>query len=272
MRVLCRAIGVSPSGYYAWRGRSESSRALRDRQLTARIVAIHLRSRRTYGAPRIHAELHDLGISSSRKRVARLMRSAGVRGLHHPRRRRPRPDPRAGIVPDLVERRFRPADPDRIWAADITDVPTAQGSLHLAVVMDLYSRMIVGWAMASHLRADLVIDALEMATARRRPGPGLVHHSDRGPQYTSMVFGQALGRAGILPSVGRVGSPADNAVVESFFDTMKLETLTDRSYPSLEAAKARLFEWIEVFYNRQRRHTTLGGSPLQFERRGSVKV
>jgi transposase InsO family protein len=172
------------------------------------------------------------------------------------------------MAPDLVGRRFRPARPDRIWAADITEFPTTAGIVYLAVVLDLCSRMVVGWSIDRHMRTELVIEALEMATGRRRPSPGLVHHSDRGPQYTSLVFGEALDRAGILRSMGRVGTPADNAVVESFFDTLKLEVLLDGAPPSLEGARTRLFEWIEVFYNRQRRHTTLGGvSPVEFERR-----
>ena len=261
-------LGVSRSGYYAWAGRAESARAREGRWLRHWIVEVHRRSRATYGAPRIWAELQELGIRTSRKRIARLMREAGVRGLHRPRRRGPRPDPSSKMAPDLVGRRFRPARPDRIWAADITEFPTTAGIVYLAVVLDLCSRMVVGWSIDRHMRTELVIEALEMATGRRRPSPGLVHHSDRGPQYTSLVFGEALDRAGILRSMGRVGTPADNAVVESFFDTLKLEVLLDGAPPSLEGARTRLFEWIEVFYNRQRRHTTLGGvSPVEFERR-----
>ena len=268
MRVLCRVLGVSRSGYYAWAGRAESARVREDRRLRLTIIEAHRRSRGTYGAPRIFAELRELEVRTSRKRVARLMREAEIRGLHRPRRRRSRPDPSSRSIPDLVRRRFRPARPDRIWAADITELPTAQGTVYLAVVMDLCSRMIVGWSLARHVRAELVIEALEMATGRRQPGPGLVHHSDRGPQYTSLVFGQALERARIARSMGRVGTPADNAVVESFFDTLKLELFFDRSLPGLDQARSTLFEWIEIFYNRQRRHTTLGDiSPFEFERR-----
>jgi putative transposase len=265
--VLCRVLGVSRSGYYASIGRAESARASGDRRLRGVIVEVHHRSRGTYGSPRVWAELHELGVRTSRKRVARLMREAQVRGLHRPRRRRPRPDPAARAIPDLVGRRFRPTHPDRVWAADVTEIPTAGGILHLAVVIDLCSRMIVGWSIGRQVRTDLVVDAVEMATTRRRPAPGLVHHSDRGAQYTSLAFGEALGRAGIVRSMGRVATPADNAVVESFFDTLKLELLLDGPFPTFEAARATLFEWIEVFYNRQRRHTTLGCvSPLDFER------
>jgi putative transposase len=261
-------LGVSRSGYYAWRTRPASARAQGDRRLAAAIEEAHRRSRGTYGAPRIWAELRELEIRTSRKRIARLMREAGIRGLHRPRRRRPRPDPGARSIPDLVGRRFRPAEIDRVWAADITEIPTAQGIAYLAVVIDLCSRMVVGWAIDRHMRTELVIDALEMATTRRRPAAGLVHHSDRGAQYTSLVFGQALGRAGIVRSVGRVATPADNAVVESFFDTLKLELFLEGPLRPLETARTLLFEWIEVFYNRQRRHTTLGCvSPFDFERR-----
>jgi putative transposase len=268
VRVLCRVLGVSRSGYYAWRARPASARAADDRRLGTAIVQIHRRSRCTYGAPRIWAELQELGIRTSRKRVARLMREEQIRGLHRRRRRRPRPDPAAGAIPNLVGREFRPAEPNRIWAADITEIPAAGGPAHLAVVMDLCSRMIVGWAIDRHMRTELVIDALEMATTRRRPAAGLVHHSDRGAQYTSLLFGQALERAGIVRSMGRVATPADNAVIESFFDTLKLELFLDERLPTFEEARARLFEWIEIFYNRQRRHTTLGAvSPHEFERR-----
>jgi putative transposase len=268
VRVLCRVLGVSRSGFYAWRSRLPSARVQGDRRLEAAILECHLRSRGTYGAPRIWAELRELEIRTSRKRIARLMREAGIRGLHRPRRRRARPDPEAWAIPDLVGRRFRPIEPNRVWAADITEIRTLQGTAYLAVVMDLCSRRVVGWAFDRHMRTELVIDAFEMATGRRQPASGLVHHSDRGPQYTSLIFGEALERAGIIRSMGRAGTPADNAVVESFFDTLKLELFLDERLPTFEGARAKLFEWIEVFYNRKRRHTTLGGvSPLEFERR-----
>ena len=268
MRVLCRVLGVSRSGYYAWAGRVESARAREGRWLRDRIVQIHGRSRGTYGAPRILAELRELEIRTSRKRVAALMREAGIRGLHRPRRRRPRPDPVSAAIPDLVARRFRPAGIDRIWAADITEIGTAQGTAYLAVVLDLCSRMVVGWTFDRHMRTELVVQTLETALGRRHVGAGLIHHSDHGSQYGSLVFGETLERAGIARSMGRVGTPADNAVVESFFDTLKLELFLDARLRSFEATRSALFEWIEVFYNRQRRHTTLGAiSPLEFERR-----
>lgn len=265
---MCAKLGVSRSGYYAWRTRPPSIRAVHDQVLAERIRLIHERSRFTYGAPRIHAELHEEGLRVGRKRVARLMRRAGIQGAH--RRRRRRRGGHATLHPagDLLARNFRAAGPDRVWVADITYWPTGEGFLHIAAVMDLWSRRIVGWAMASHLRAELVIDALEMATSRRRPSPGLIHHSDQGTQYTSFSFGRRLRDSAILPSMGRTGTPADNAVVESLFDTMKLELLVGRRYRTREEAKAAIFEWMEVFYNRRRRHSTLGNvSPAEFERR-----
>jgi putative transposase len=265
---MCAKLGVSRSGYYAWRTRPPSTRTVHDQVLAQRIRLVHQRSRSTYGAPRIHAELRDDGVRVGRKRVARLMRAAGIQGAH--RRRRRGRGGHATLHPagDLVARNFRVPGPDRIWAADITYWPTGEGFLHVAAVMDLWSRGIVGWAMAPHLRAELVIDAVEMATSRRRPSPGLIHHSDQGSQYTSFSFGRRLRESGILPSMGRTGTPADNAVVESLFDTMKLELLVGRRYRTREEAKAAIFEWMEVFYNRQRRHSTLGNvSPAEFERR-----
>lgn len=199
--------------------------------------------------------------------MARLMRAADIQGLCR-RRRRTKGARALHPAGDLLRREFTTPTPNRIWAADITDFPTAEGPLHMAAVMDLFSRSLVGWSMADHLRAELVIDALEMATTRRRPAPGLIHHSDQGPQYTSYVFGRRLREAGILQSMGRAGTPADNAVIESFFDTMKLELPTGRCYRTRELAKAAIFEWIEVFYNRIRRHSTIGNvSPAEFERR-----
>jgi transposase InsO family protein len=274
VKTMCRMLGVSRSGFYAWRSRPPSARAVCDQELLGRIKLVHEGSRRTYGAPRIWAELRDEGVRCGRKRVARLMRNEGIRGLCRRRKRRRYAGPRA-LHPagDLVRRDFRTTAPNLIWVADITDFPTAEGPLHVAAVMDLFSRALVGWSMASHLRAELVIDALEMAAIRRRPEPGLVHHSDQGPQYTSYVFGRHLREAGILQSMGRTGTPADNAVIESFFDTMKLELLSDRRYRTREEAKAAIFEWIEVFYNRLRRHSTIGYlSPAEFERRYAAQL
>lgn len=265
---VCAKLGVSRSGYYAWRSRPPSTRTVHDQVLTERIRLIHHRSRCTYGAPRIWAELRDDGVRVGRKRVARLMRAEEIRGAYRRPRRGRRGHAMFHPAGDLLGRNFCTQGPDLVWVADITYWPTGEGFLHIAAVMDLWSRRIVGWAMASHLRAELVIDALEMATSRRRPSPGLIHHSDQGSQYTSFSFGRRLRESAILPSMGRTGTPADNAVVESLFDTMKLELLLGRRYRTREGAKAAIFEWMEVFYNRQRRHSTLDNiSPAEFERR-----
>jgi putative transposase len=267
VRFMCRNLGVSPSGYYDRARRPPSRREIDNVFLTKRITQIWEASRRTYGAPRIWAELRFEGHVISPKRVARLMRAARIQGVHV--RRRYRTTRRAlGVAPapDLVRRRFDVAEPDRVWVADITYVRTVEGFLHLAAVMDLHSRRIVGWQMTPHLRTELVVDALEMAISRRRPAAGLVHHSDQGTQYTSFAFGRRLREAGLLPSMGAVGTAYDNAVVESFFGTLKRELLPGRRFPTRTQARSAIFEWIEVFYNRQRRHSTLGQlSPAEFE-------
>jgi len=215
--LLCRLLDVSRSGYYAWRGRGEPPRAAADADLAARVAVVHAASRGTYGSPRIHADLRVAGVRCGRRRVARLMRAAGLRGCHGRRRtiRTTVADRAAAPAPDRVERAFAPAQvgaPDRLWLADISYVATHEGWLYLAVVLDAFSRRAVGWAMADHLRAALVADALAMAVGNRRPPVGLVHHSDRGCQYTSLAFGAALHEAGILPSMGSVGDCYDNGV------------------------------------------------------------
>jgi putative transposase len=261
--ALCRAAGVSRSGYYAWRDRRPSARAQADERLTARIRQVHAASRGTYGSPRVQAELRTTGEACGRRRVARLMRRAGLRGVHGQRRRvrTTVPDRQATPAPDRVARAFAPAAIgaiNRVWLADISYVPTGEGWLYLAVVLDAYSRKVVGWAMADHLRTELVADALAMAVRARRPAPGLIHHSDHGCQYTSLAFGQQLRAAGIVPSMGSVGDCYDNAVVESFFSTLKVELLGRRPWPTRVAARLATFEFIEVWYNRRRRHSTLG--------------
>jgi putative transposase len=269
--LSCRVLGVSRAGYYAWRGRPPSARAQADAALTAVIHRLHRENRGVYGSPRIHAELHADGVRCGRKRVARLMRAAGLRGCPRPRRR-PRTtvaDPAATAAPNLVRRAFDPLAPDRLWLADITYVPTGEGWLYLAAVLDAFSRRVVGWAMADHLRTELVLDALELALRRRRPAAGLVHHSDRGCQYTSLAFGRRLAASGLVPSMSRTGDCWDNAVAESFFATLKRE-LVDRPdrapWPDRAAARQALFEYVEVFYNRQRRHSTLRYmSPAAYE-------
>jgi putative transposase len=266
--LLCRVLGVSRSGYYAWRSRPPSERARCDAMLSEKIETIHRNSRATYGAPRIHAELRSLGIRCGRKRVARLMRRAGLRGCLRGRRMRTthRKALQQAAAPDLVNRNFAAEEPDRLWVADITYVRSGAGFLYLAFILDAYSRKIVGWSMATHLRSELVIDALRMAIARRKPAPGLVHHSDRGVQYTSLSFGKKLEDEGLVPSMGRVGTAYDNALAESFVATLKTELLYQNCWPTRQVARTAVFEYIECFYNSRRRHSTLGYlSPVEYE-------
>jgi putative transposase len=264
--TLCRVLRVSTSGFYAWQGRGASARARADAALTARIRSIHAESRATYGAPRVHAELGAAGTRVSRKRVARLMRAEGLVGrCLRPCRRTTVADP-AAAAPDLVRRRFRPAELDRLWVADITYVPTWEGWLYLAVVLDACSRRVVGWALADHLRTELATAALRMALAARQPGPGLIHHSDRGCQYTAATYANLLEAHGIAQSLGRPGTCWDNAVPESFFATLKVELVYRHVWPTKREARTAIFEFIEGFYNRQRRHSTLDYlSPAAFE-------
>jgi putative transposase len=266
---MCRVLGVSPSGYYTWRHRPPSSRAQVDQRLLDQIRAIHTQSRQTYGAPRVHAELRDAGVRCGRKRVARLMRQAGLEGAHRRRTTRTTMQDSSTVpAPDLVARAFVADRPDRLWVADITYVRTWAGWLYLAVVLDAFSRRVVGWSMADHLRTELVLDALNMAVWNRRPEPGLVHHSDRGCQYTSLAFGRRCREAGILPSMGSRGDAYDNALAESFFATLETELLTRQSFPHRGAARLAIFDYIEAFYNPRRRHSALGQvAPAAYERR-----
>jgi putative transposase len=269
VRAMCRMLGVSPSGYYAWSGRLPSARAVEDATLTGAIRRAHVRGRGTYGAPRVHAELRDQGVHVGRKRVARLMAADGLAGIS--RRRSVRTTVRdrdAAPAPDLVERDFTAPGPDRLWVADITYLPTRSGFCYLAAVTDAWSRRVVGWSMATHLRTELVTAALDMAVARRRPGPGLVHHSDHGTQYTSLAFGRRLREAGIAASMGSVGDCYDNAMAESFFATLEVELIDRSDWATPAEARADVFEYIEVFYNRIRRHSGIGQrSPEAFENR-----
>jgi putative transposase len=260
-------LGVSKSGYYAWKTRPPSRRSREDAALTEKIREAHERSRQTYGYPRIHAALNALGIRCGRRRVARLMREAGLRGCMRGRRRcTTRRDERAAPAPDLVRRKFAAAAPDRLWLADITYVKTDEGFLYLAFILDAHSRRIVGWSMASHLRTELVVDALEMALWRRDPGAGLIHHTDRGSQYTALSFGRRLEEIGIVPSMGRAGSALDNAMAESFVSTLKAELVDRHRFTTRGAARVAIFEYIEGFYNRVRRHSSLGyESPRDYE-------
>jgi putative transposase len=265
--VLCRVLGVSKSGYYAWRGRPPSERRRQDTLLTEKIREIHSRSRETYGYPRVHAELRSLGVRCGRRRVARLMRAAGLRGcVRGKKRRTTRRDPRAAPAPDLLCRDFVAVRPNKIWLADITYIPTREGFLYLAFILDTHSRKVVGWSMAAHMRTELVVDALEMAVWRRGPVAGLVHHSDRGVQYTAISFGKRLEEAGIVPSMGRTGTALDNAMAESFIATLKTELVHRRHFPDREVARSAIFEYLEGFYNRRRLHSALGyKSPVSYE-------
>jgi len=248
--LLCRLLGVSRSGYYAWRRRPPSERSRFDAVLSEKIETIHRNSRATYGAPRVHAELSAIGIRCGKKRVARFMRLAKLRGCL--RGRRMKTTHRIALqqaAPDLVGRNFAAGEPDRLWVADITYVRSQEGFVYLAFILDACSRKVVGWSMATHLRTELVVDALQMAIARRKPAPRLVHHSDRGVQYTSLAFGKRLKEAKLVPSMGRVGSAYDNALAESFVATLKTELLYRNSLPTRQAARTAVFEYIEGFYD-----------------------
>jgi|HubBroStandDraft_5_1064220.scaffolds.fasta_scaffold89141_2 putative transposase len=265
--TMCRVLGVSTSGYYAWRTRPRSERARADAELSLRIGVIHQGSRATYGAPRIHAELADQGIHVGCKRIARLMAVAGIYGVS---RRKwittTTRDHDARPAPDLVERDFSAPTPNAVWVADITYIPTWAGFLYLAVVLDVFSRRVVGWAMETHLRTELVLAALNMAIGQRRPAE-VIHHSDQGTQYTSIAFGTRCRQAGVRPSMGSVGDCFDNAMAESFFATLECELLERRSFKTQIEARMAVFDFIEGWYNPHRRHSALNYlSPCEFER------
>jgi len=266
---MCRALEVNRTSFHDWERRAPSGRALTDAFLVEKIREIHAASDGTYGARRVHAELRlEYDIHVGRKRVERLMKAAGISGLL-PRKRRRTTVRLSGVrvAPDLVERDFRPDGPDQTWSADITYISTWEGFLYLAHVQDLYSRLIVGWSMADHLRAELVVDALEMALHRRRPDRGLIHHSDHGCQFTAVLFTRRCERAGIEVSMGSVGDCYDNAVCETFHATLKKEKIYRQSWPTRAEARTAIFGYIEGWYNPRRRHSTLGYlSPIEFER------
>jgi transposase InsO family protein len=273
--VACELLGVSTSGFYAWASRAPSDRDLSDAWLVEKIKAVHRENRGVYGSRRVTAELRmGEGVVVSRKRVQRLMRQAGVSGLVKVKRGQTTIRvPGVRVADDLVKRRFRPAAPDVLWVADITYLRTWEGWVYLAAVQDAYSRRIVGWSMADHMRKELVIDALEMAVNRRRPAPGLVHHSDQGSQFVSLGFGQKARDAGIAVSMGSKGDCFDNAVAESFFATLKKELVHRRSWPTRRELISEVFEYVEGFYNTTRRHSTLGYlSPAQFETMTTTKI
>jgi putative transposase len=265
--TLCRVLGVSASGYYAWAVRPASAHATLDAALSDQIRAIHTRSRGTYGERRVHAELGARGVHIGRKRIARLLRALGLAGVS--RRKRAHTTVRdrdAQPARDLVARDFTAPGPDQLWVADITYIPTWAGFLYLAVVLDAWSRRVVGWAMATHLRTELVLEALNMALTQRRPSD-VIHHSDQGCQYTSIAFGQRCREMDVRPSMGSVGDAYDNALCESFFATLECELLDRQSFHTQVEARMAVFEYIEGWYNPHRRHSALAyHSPVNYER------
>ena len=265
--TMARVLGVSKAGYYAWVRRPSSAHAVADEALLKRVRTVHASSRQTYGAPRVHADLQAQGERHGRKRIARLMRLAGLVGASHrhggPTTTRRDKDTRP--APDLVDRDFSASEPYQLWVADITYVPTLAGFLYLAIVLDAWSRKIIGWSMANHLRTDLVLDAMEMAVGQRRP-KDVIHHSDQGSQYTSVAFGKRCGQAGVRPSMGSVGDAYDNAMAESFFSTLEAELLSRRRFASQAEARMACFSYIEGWYNPVRLHSALGyRSPMNYE-------
>jgi putative transposase len=259
VRMLCRLVGVAVSGFYTWLRRGPARREGADQGLRARVGAIFAASRGTYGSPRVHAELRAQGIRVSRRRVARLMREGGLSATI--RRRAPRTTNSRHdhpVAPNLLERRFTADRPDVVWLADISYVPTGEGWLYLAAIKDMATREIIGWSMAAHLGADLACDALLMAIRRRQPPRGLIHHSDRGVQYASEPYQAILARHGFHCSMSRRGNCLDNAPMESFFGSLKTELVHRTTFPTREAARRAIFEYVEAFYNRRRRHSALG--------------
>jgi putative transposase len=269
-RLMCRVLGVSAGGYYSWRLRPPGARSERSAALTAEIASIHGEAKARYGSPRVHAELAARGRTCCVNTVAQLMRRAGI-AAKTKRKFRCTTDSNHGrpVAENLVDRQFEPEAPNRVWTADITFIPTREGWLYLAAVEDLYSRQVVGWAMGERIDSRLVVDALEMAVARRLPGDGLVAHSDRGSQYASEHYQRLLSGHGITCSMSRRANCWDNAPMESFFASLKKELVHGEDYATREEARASIFEYIEVFYNRVRRHSSLGyKSPIEYERAG----
>lgn len=272
VRAMCRVLQVSPSGFYAWRARPESVRAADNRRLLVEVRRLHARHGGRYGSPRIHAALRAEGHGCSRGRIERLMRANGIRALAGRRFRPTTTDSRhhLPIAPNLLEQHFQAAAPNRIWLADITYIPTGEGWLYLAAVLDLATRKIVGWSMRDHMRTELTLTALLMAVQRQRPGEGLIHHSDRGSQYAAEAYGKQLAAIGAKPSMSKKGCCYDNAPMESFFHTLKVELVHQRKWATREEAKRDLFAYIEGYYNRARSHSALGYlTPEQAERQAS---
>jgi transposase InsO family protein len=267
--TLCKVLQVTRNGFYAWLKREESEHHKRDRQLAVKIKAYHKASRGTYGSPRIYDDLKEEGETVSKKRVARIMREQGVTGQAKPRRRRTTDSNHSlPVAENLVNRDFKVTSPNQLWGSDITYVRTWEGWLYVAVVMDLYSRRVVGWSIAEHMRTELVVDALKMAIGLRNPAPGLVHHSDRGSQYASHAYQKMLNEHGMICSMSRKGDCWDNAVVESFFGTLKDDLIYRYSWPTMDGARKAIAEYIANFYNTYRRHKYIDNiSPVAYERR-----
>jgi transposase InsO family protein len=269
---MCRVLEVTRSGFYAWRAREPSARARTDQRLRIEVRAIHRESRGRYGSPRIHDQLQSRGERVSRKRVARLMKMEGLRGKKK-RRFRVTTDSNHAypVAPNLLDRKFGIKEvpgPDQVWVADITYVPTREGWLYLAVILDLASRLVVGWSMGETLETQLAMGALEMALERRRPAAGLLHHSDRGVQYASNEYRERLEEQKARVSMSRKGNCWDNAVAESFFATLEIELIEDADWQTRNEARSAIFEFLEVWYNRQRRHSTLEYlTPAEFDKR-----
>jgi putative transposase len=266
--TMCRMLEISTSGYYAWATRPPSARTISDLLLGDRVEALWRDSRETYGRPRIQSDLVDEGIHVSDKRVARLMKERSIHGASRRKGFKTTVRDRdARPAPDLVDRKFTAAAPNQLWVADITYVPTWSGFLFVAIVLDVYSRRVVGWAMATHLRTELVLDALNMAIYRRKP-TNVIHHSDQGTQYTSIAFSQRCKEAGVRPSMGSVGDCYDNAMCESFNAILEWELLVKHRFKTPREASLAVFDFIEGFYNPRRRHTSIGSiSPIEYERR-----
>lgn len=269
VRTICRVLGVSASGYYAWRDRPESAREAANRRLLADIRRLHAQHHGRYGSPRVHAALRAEGRTASRGRVERLMRVSGLRASAARRFRPVTTDSRHAlpVAPNLLDQQFEAAAPNQVWLADITYPPTDEGWLYLAAVLDLATRKVVGWSMREHMRAELTCAALMMATQRQHPAPGLLHHSDRGSQYAAGDYRKLLAASGIQQSMSRCGNCYDNAPIESFFHTLKVELVHQRRWATREQARRDVFAYIEGYYNRQRLHSALGyKTPEQMER------